>query len=141
MLDCNYPLSNKHKKSEKQLAKGQTPEWLVDYYRLVSNTEKPKSLIQIYVSAKPKAGTCTFTLCTSSAKDNLAQFETLVDELQFEPIPKKGGEGSKTSRRANVSYDDLASVCKAVTAILFNTEKARAEAKSKKDEEDTDTEE
>ena len=140
MLDCNYPKSNMHNKSEKQLAKGQTPQWLVDYYRLVSNDEKSKSLVQIYVKANPKTGVCKFNLCTSCAADNLAQFEALVDELHFEPIPKKGG-GAKTSHRDNVDYDDLVQVCKAVTAILFNTEKARAEAKKHTEDEDTDTEE
>lgn len=138
MLDCNYPQSNKHNKSEKQLAKGQTPEWLVDYYRLVSKAGKQKSLIQIYVSANPKSGTCKFSLCTSCAKDNLAQFIALRDELQFEPVGKKDG-GAKTTRRMNVDYDDLVSVCKAVCAILSNTEKARAEAqKSEEVEEDTE---
>lgn len=141
MLDCNYPKSNMHNKSEKQLAKGQSPQWLVDYYRLVSNTEDPKSLVQIYVKANPKTGVCKFNLCTSCAKDNLAQFVSLRDELHFEPVGKKGGEGAKTTKRDNVDYEDLVAVCKAVTAILFNTEKAKAEAKSKKDEEDTDTEE
>ena len=137
MLDCNYPQSNKHHKSEKQLAKGQEPEWLVDYYRLVSKEGKQKSLIQIYVSANPKKGSCNFTLCTSCAKDNLAQFEALRDELHFEPVPKKG-DGAKTSRRVNVGYDELVAVCKAVTAILANTEKARAEAKKNTEEENTE---
>ncbi len=139
MLDCNYPLSGMHNKSEKQLAKGQEPQWLVDYYRLVSKGDKPKSLIQIYVSANPKNGSCKFSLCTSCAKDNLAQFLSLRDELHFEPVGKKGGEGAKTTKRDGVSYEELVDVCKAVTAILYNTEKARAEAKSKKD--DTNTEE
>lgn len=139
MLDCNYPLSNMHKKSEKQLAKGQEPQWLVDYYRLVSKEGKQKSLIQIYVKANPKSGTCKFNLCTSSAKDNLAQFIALRDELHFEPVGNKKDGGAKTSQRTGIDYDDLVSVCKAVTAILNNTEKARAEAKaSKKEEEDTE---
>lgn len=137
MLDCNYPLSNMHKKSEKQLAKGQTPQWLVDYYRLVTNSDKPKSLIQIYVKANPKSGTCKFSLCTSCAKDNLAQFIALRDELQFEPVGKKDG-GAKTTQRAGIDYEDLVAVCKAVTAILANTEKARAEAKKNTEEEDTE---
>ena len=135
LLDCNYPKSNKHNKSEKQLAKGQTPVWLVDYFRLVTNDDKQKSLVQIYVSTDPKKGTCNFTLCTSSAKDNLAQFEALCDELHFEPLGKTSGDGAKTSRRTNVGYDELVAVCKSVVAILNNTEKARAEAKKKKDEE------
>jgi hypothetical protein len=136
MLDCNYPQSNKHNKSEKQLAKGQSPQWLVDYYRLVSKEGKQKSLIQIYVSANPKSGTCKFNLCTSCAKDNLAQFIALRDELQFEPVGKKGGDGAKTTQRTGIDYDDLVSVCKAVTAILSNTEKARAEAKKNTEEAD-----
>lgn len=140
MLDCNYPKSNMHKKSEKQLAKGQTPQWLVDYYRLVSNDDNSKSLVQIYVRANPKTGVCKFNLCTSCAKDNLAQFIALRDELQFEPIPKKGG-GAKTSHRDNVDYEDLVGICKAVTAILFNTEKAKAEAKKNTEEVEEDTEE
>ena len=139
MLDCNYPQSNKHNKSEKQLAKGQTPEWLVDYYRLVSKEGKQKSLIQIYVSANPKNGNCSFTLCTSCAADNLAQFIALRDELHFEPVGKKTNGGAKTTRRMNIGYDELVDVCKAVSAILTNTERARAEAKkSKKDEEETE---
>lgn len=138
VLDCNYPKSNMHNKSEKQLAKGQSPQWLVDYYRLVSKGDNPKSLIQIYVSANPKNGSCKFNLCTSCAKDNLAQFLSLRDELHFEPVGKKGGEGAKTTQRTGVTYDELVAVCKAVTAILANTEKARAEAKKNTDEEDTE---
>ena len=135
MLDCNYPQSNKHNKSEKQLAKGQEPEWLVDYYRLVSKEGKQKSLIQIYVKANPKAGTCKFSLCTSCAKDNLAQFIALRDELQFEPVGKKGGEGTKTTKRDNVDYTELVGICKSVAAILSTTAKAREAAKAKKEEE------
>ena len=134
MLDCNYPQSNKHNKSDKQLAKGQEPEWLVDYYRLVSKEGKQKSLIQIYVKTNPKNGTCLFDLCTSCSKNNLAQFEALRDELHFEPVGKKDG-GTKTTRRMNVPYDELVAVCKAVCAILYNTEKAKAEAKKNKEEE------
>ena len=139
MLDCNYPQSNMHHKSEKQLAKGQEPQWLVDYYRLVSKEGKQKSLIQIYVKTSPTKGTCSFDLCTSCAKDNLAQFEALRDELHFEPIPKKGGEGSKTTRRLNVGYDELVAVCKAVTAILFTTAKQAEEAKKQDKEEAEET--
>ena len=137
VLDCNYPKSNKHNKSEKQLAKGQEPEWLVDYYRLVSN-DTQKSLIQVYVSANPKKGACTFSLCTSCAKDNLAQFEALKDELHFEPIGKKKDGGAKTTQRNNVDYTELVDVVKAVVAVLANTEKAKAEAKKAKAEKKTD---
>lgn len=133
LLDCNYPLSNMHNKSEKQLAKGQTPVWLVDYYRLVSRGDKQKSLIQIYVSANPKTGACKFRLCTSCAKDNLAQFIALRDELQFEPVGKKTG-GAKTTQRNSVSYDELVPVCKAVAAILDTTTKSAEEAKKTKAE-------
>ena len=140
MLDCNYPQSNKHNKSEKQLAKGQEPEWLVDYYRLCSKEGKQKSLIQIYVKTNPKKGTCLFDLCTSCAQANLEQFIAMRDELHFEPVKKNGGEGAKTTQRKNVPYEDLVAVCKAVTAILFATEKAKAEAK-KNTEAEEDTEE
>lgn len=138
VLDCNYPQSNKHNKSEKQLAKGQEPEWLVDYYRLCSKEGKQKSLIQIYVKTNPKKGTCLFDLCTSCAKANLAQFEAMRDELHFEPIKKNGGDGAKTTTRKNVSYEELVAVCKAVTAILFATEKAKAEAKQNEEEDNTE---
>ena len=143
MLDCNYPQSNKHNKSEKQLEKGQSPEWLVDYYRLVSKEGKQKSLIQIYVKTNPKSGTCMFDLCTSCAKNNLEQFEALRDELHFEPVGKKDG-GAKTTRRMNVPYEELVDICKAVTAILATTEKQKAEAKKQKAEKaevEEDTEE
>lgn len=137
MLDCNYPQSNMHNKSDKQIAKGQEPQWLVDYYRLVSREGKQKSLIQIYVKTNPKKGTCLFDLCTSCSRDNLTQFIALQDELHFEPVGKKDG-GTKTTRRMNVTYDELVAVCKAVTAILATTEKQRAEAKKNKEEEDTE---
>ena len=140
MLDCNYPQSNKHNKSDKQLAKGQEPEWLVDYYRLVSKEGKQKSLIQIYVKTNPKNGSCLFDLCTSCSKNNLAQFEALRDELHFEPVGKKDG-GTKTTRRMKVGYDELVAVCKAVTAILANTEKAKAEAKKQAKTETEETSE
>ena len=141
VLDCNYPQSNMHNKSDKQLAKGQAQQWLVDYYRLISREGKQKSLIQIYVAANPKNGTCKFRLCTSCAKDNLEQFIALRDELHFEPVGKKNG-GAKTTQRNGVDYDDLVNVCKAVTAILSNTEKAKAEAKkAAKEEVEEDTEE
>jgi hypothetical protein len=143
MLDCNYPKSNMHNKSDKQLQKGQEPQWLVDYYRLVSKEGSQKSLIQIYVKTNPAKGTCLFDLCTSCAKGNLEQFESLRDELHFEPVGKKGGEGAKTTRRLNGPYEELVDVCKAVVAVLANTEKAKAEAKKKAKEEEVeeDTEE
>ena len=142
MLDCNYPQSNKHHKSEKQLAKGQEPEWLVDYYRLVSKEGKQKSLIQIRVNANPKKGTCIFDLCTSCAKANLEQFVALKDELLVEPVGKKKDGGAKTTHRGNVAYDELVAVCKAVTAILFTTAKQAEEAKKNDNEEaDENTEE
>ena len=142
MLDCNYPQSNKHNKSDKQLAKGQTPEWLVDYYRLVSKTGKQKSLIQIYVSANPKSGSVKFNLCTSCAKANLEQFIALRDDLHFSPVGKKNADGAKTTQRNGVNYDELVDVCKAVTAVLLSTENARAEAKKQaKEEADENTEE
>ena len=134
VLDCNYPQSNMHNKSDKQLEKGQEPQWLVDYYRLCSKEGKQKSLIQIYVKANPKNGSCKFRLCTSCAKDNLAQFISLRDELHFEPVGKKSG-GTKTTQRTDVDYSELVDICKSVVAILSNTEKARAEAKAKKEEE------
>lgn len=133
MLDCNYPMSNMHNKSEKQLAKGQEPQWLVDYYRLVSKGDKQKSLIQIYVSANPKTGSCKFNLCTSCAKDNLGQL-VMREELNFVPLVKKGGEGAKTTRRMGVAYDELVDVCKAVAAILDTTAKSAEEAKKTKAE-------
>lgn len=138
VLDCNYPQSNMHNKSDKQLAKGQEPQYLVDYYRLISKEGKQKSLIQIYVKANPANGTCSFRLCTSCATANLEQFLAMRDELHFEPVKKKGGEGTKTTQRNNVSYDELVAVCKAVTAILSNTEKIKAEAKKNTEEEDTE---
>lgn len=137
MLDCNYPQSNMHNKSDKQLKNGQSPRWLVDYFRLVSKEGKQKSLIQIYVHANPKDGTCKFRLCTSCAKDNLAQFEALQDELHFEPVGKKDG-GTKTTQRNGIDYTELVDVCKAVCAILSNTEKAKAEAKKQDKEEETE---
>lgn len=142
VLDCNYPQSNMHNKSDKQLAKGQEPQYLVDYYRLISKEGKQKSLIQIYVHANPKSGTCKFRLCTSCAKENLAQFLSLRDELHFEPVGKKGGEGAKTTQRNGVDYAELVDVCKAVTAILANTAKKAEEAKKQdKEEADDNTEE
>ena len=141
MLDCNYPQSNKHNKSDKQLAKGQTPEWLVDYYRLVSTDGKQKSLIQIYVTANPKSGTCKFNLCTSCAKNNLEQFVALRDELHFEPVGKKDGEGAKTTRRMGVDYTELVEVCKAVTAILSANAKKAEDAKKQKTEAKAEVEE
>lgn len=137
MLDCNYPQSNMHNKSDKQLAKGQEQQWLVDYYRLVSKEGKQKSLIQIYVAANPKNGTCKFRLCTSCAKGNLDQFIALRDELHFEPVGKKNG-GTKTTQRNSVDYSELVDVCKAVCAILANTENAKAEAKKQDKEETTE---
>lgn len=141
MLDCNYPQSNMHNKSPKQLEKGQEPQWLVDYFRLVSKEGKQKSLIQIYVHANPKTGTCKFNLCTSCAKENLEQFLALRDELHFSPVGKKDG-GAKTTQRNGVDYTELVDVCKAVCAILTNTAKKAEEAKKQAQEEvEEDTEE
>ena len=139
LLDCNYPQSNMHNKSPKQLEKGQEPQWLVDYYRLVSTEGKQKSLIQIYVLANPKSGTCKFKLCTSCAANNLAQFLALRDELLFEPVGKKKEGGAKTTQRNSVDYTELVDVCKSVVAILLNTERAKAEAKAAKEKKSEDT--
>lgn len=133
LLDCNYPQSNMHNKSDKQLQKGQEPQWLVDYYRLVSKEGSQKSLIQLYTRINLKSGKCKFNLYTSCAKDNLAQFLSLRDELQFVPVTKKGGEVAKTTRRMDVDYTEVVDVCKAVCAVLLNTSKKAKEDTTEED--------
>lgn len=108
VLDCNYPQSKMHN-SEK---------YLVDYYRLVSRDTKNSSMIQFYVSASPKRGTCKFRLCTSCAKANREQFEALEDDLHFVvQMDKKSGR-AKTSERKGINYEELVDVVKAVCAVL-----------------------
>ena len=124
VLDCNYAKSNKHNKSEKQLAKGQQPEYLVDYYRVINN-DSGNSLIQVYCSCNPNNGKVKFDCCTSAAKLNLMQFEAMEDELHF--VPKKDKQGkAKTSTRTNIPYEEIVDVIKSVVAVLASTaEEAR----------------
>lgn len=132
VLDCNYAKSNKHNKTEKQIAKGQTPEWLVDYFRVISNTSG-NSLIQVYCSCNPNNGRVKFDCCTSAAKLNLMQFEAMEDELHFTPKRDKNGK-AKTSVRTNIPYEEIADVIKSVCAVLASTATA-AEAEEESEEE------
>jgi hypothetical protein len=92
-------------------------------------------MIQFYVSANPKKGSCSFTLCTSCAKANLEQLLALRDDLKFAPLIDKSGR-AKTTTRKGIQYDELVDVVKAVCAVLANHPE-----KPKTDEESEDTEE
>lgn len=128
VLDCNYEKSGFVHKTNAQLAKGQEPEYLVDYYRLITKSDSPKSLIQVYALVNPDTGKCEFNLCTSCAKLTREQFLALQDELKFHLLKAKNGR-VKTSYRKEVGYDELVDVMKAVVGVLKNTEKLLAEAK------------
>jgi len=116
-LDANYAQSKFH----------QTEQYRVDYYRLVSNDTKNATMIQFYVHANAKAGTCKFRLCTSCARVNREQFEALEKELHFIVKRDTKTHRAKTTERKNIGYDELPTVVKSVCAVLANTRAQRAE--------------
>lgn len=134
LLDCNYPLSKMCHKTERQLAKGEEPMWLVNYYRLITRDDKMKTLIQIYVTCNPATGTCKFNLSTSCEKNNRAKFEAMEDDLHFTVKRQKDGT-PRWSERKNVPYDDIVDVARAVCAILSATDKEKAKARAAKEKE------
>jgi hypothetical protein len=101
LLDCNFADSKNVKNDV----------LLVDYYRLAINN----AMIQIYVRKN------SFLICTSASKANREQFAQLENELHFKTKYDKKTNRAKTTQRNNISYDELVSVVKSVTAVLENT--------------------
>lgn len=133
VLDCNYPKSNFAHKTEAQLAKGQTPQWLVNYYRVVDDAGK--SLIQVYTkNINTTNGEIAFDVCTSCASGNREQFDALEDELHFTVQRRKDGT-PRTSTKRGISYEGLKEIVKVACAILYSTSDAKAAAKKAKEEE------
>ena len=106
-LDCNY------KQSKNEVLK-------VDYFRLVSNDTQNQSMIQFYCRANAKKATCKFLLCTSCAKANREQFESLENELHFTVKRDKKTNRAKTTQRNDIDYAEIVDVVKAVCAVLAN---------------------
>lgn len=127
-LDANYAQSKFH----------ESEQYKVDYYRLVSNDTKNASMIQFYVSANLAKRTCYFRLCTSCAKMNREQFQSLESELQFTVKYNKDRTRAKTSERTKVQYTELPEVVKAVCAVLANSAKAK-EAEPKPSDEPSES--
>lgn len=110
ILDCNYGQSKNHTSGN----------YLVTYWRLVSNDTKNQSMVQVYAHPSAKRGVITFSLCTSCAKMNREQFERVTD-LQFTVKYNKKTGRAKTSERKGVSYEELPSVLASVRAVLANS--------------------
>lgn len=141
VLDANYPKSKNHNKTEKEIAKGQVDQWLVDYYRVID--DKGNSLVQVYTHINPKTGDASFDLCTSCAAVNRMQFE-IEEELGF-TIQRRPNGDARTSRKNGIGYLGLPEVIARTLAVLAEGErqkiqvreekqKAKAEAKQKKAE-------
>lgn len=111
VLDCNYGQSKFHT----------TGQYLVTYWRLVSNDTKNQSMVQVYAHPSAKRGTITFRLCTSCAKMNRQQFESLDSDLGFTVLYNKKTGRAKTSERKGVTYEELPAVLKSVCAVLANS--------------------
>ena len=142
VLDANYAKSGFHNKTEKQLAKGQCNQWLVDYYRVIDDAGD--SMIQVYTKLNPKTGDASFDLCTSCAAVNRMQFE-MEEELGF-VIQRRPNGDARTSRKNDIGYGALPEVIARTLAVLAEGErqkiqvkeekqKAKEEAKKKKAEE------
>lgn len=128
VLDANYAKSKFHNKTDKELAKGQCNQWLVDYYRLIDG--EGNSLIQVYTHLNPKTGDVAFDLCTSCAAVNRMQFE-MEEELGFE-IQRRPDGTARTSRKNGVGYGDLPEVLLKTMAVLAEGDRQRAQAKADK---------
>ena len=129
LLDANYAKSGMHGKSDPDKNR-----WLVDYYRLVTSDSRQKSLIQFYVRANPKKGTCVFNLCTSCAEASVEQFENLHEVLKFTPRKSITGRCTTTYRNG-VSYDEIVETVKSVCAVLANSQKKSKTTESSTEEE------
>ena len=130
LLDANYPKSKMHEKTEKELAKGQTPQWLVNYFRVVD--DEGDSLIQVYTKrVNGSKGEIAFDLYTSCAELNREQLAALEEELRFTVQKRKDGT-PRTSFKKDISYYGFEEIVKVVCAILESTENARAEARAAK---------
>lgn len=113
-LDANYAQSKFHA----------SEQYLVDYFRLVSNDTKNATMIQFYVSANAKKQSCKFHLCTSCARVNREQFEALENELHFVVKRDKKTQRAKTTERKAIDYTEIIDVVKAVCAVLANSRSA-----------------
>lgn len=114
VLDANYAQSKFH----------DSDQYLVDYFRLVSNDTKNATMIQFYVHANAKRETVDFRLCTSCARVNREQFAALEAELHFVTKYDKKTGRAKTTERKDVGYADIVDVVKRVCAVLASTKQA-----------------
>ena len=131
ILDANYEKSGFHNKTEKQLAKGQCNQWLVDYYRVVDDAGD--SMIQVYTKrTNYKTGDISFALCTSCAEMNREQLSALEEEMRFAIARDKQGR-AKTSYKEDISYYGVGEVVKTVCAVLENTDNAKAAVREEKE--------
>lgn len=132
VLDANYERSRMHNKTEAQLAKGQCNQWLVDYFRVVSDDRK--SLMGVYTKdVRYDKGTIAFAVSTSSKELTRNQIAAMEDDLHFIIEYKKDGT-PKAPHKERISYEGLPEVVQTICAILESTE---AELQRRRDEKKT----
>lgn len=128
VLDANYPKSKFHNKTDKEIAKGQCNQWLVDYYRVID--DNGNSLVQVYTKLNPKTGDASFDLCTSCAAVNRVQFE-IEEELGF-TIQRRPNGDARTSRKNGIGYLGLPEVIARTLAVLAEGERQKIQVREEK---------
>ena len=130
VLDCNFPKSKFHNRTAKQLENGLENEYLVNYFRLVSNNNSIPMLHIWPRNLNAAKGTCTFELHITA--DVAPILQANEEEFQF-TIKRRPNGIIRDVYRSGVAYDEIVSVVNSLCALLATNAETKAAEKKEKE--------
>lgn len=130
VLDCNFPKSKFHNRTAKQLENGLENEYLVNYFRLVSNNNSIPMLHIWPRNISAAKGTCTFELHITA--DVAPILQANEEEFQF-TIKRRPNGIIRDVYRSGVTYDEIVSVVNSLCALLATNAETKAAEKKEKE--------
>lgn len=130
VLDCNFPKSKFHNRTAKQLENGLENEYLVNYFRLVSNNNSIPMLHIWPRNLNVAKGTCTFELHITA--DVAPILQANEEEFQF-TIKRRPNGIIRDVYRSGVAYDEIVSVVNSLCALLATNAETKAAEKKEKE--------
>lgn len=130
VLDCNFPKSKFHNRTAKQIENGLENEYLVNYFRLVSNNNSIPMLHIWPRNLNAAKGTCTFELHITA--DVAPILQANEEEFQF-TIKRRPNGIIRDVYRSGVAYDEIVSVVNSLCALLATNAETKAVEKKEKE--------
>jgi hypothetical protein len=130
VLDCNFPKSKFHNRTAKQIENGLENEYLVNYFRLISNNDSVPMLHIWPRNISATKGTCTFELHITADVAPILQ----ANEEEFHFTIKRRPNGIiRDVYRSGVTYDEIVSVVNSLCALLATNAETKAVEKKEKE--------